>query len=151
MRRAILLRSVARVLGGDTDVTDAAYMWSRHRWTVPYALVVLAGAALFTPLVGVDDWPTRIVIGLGAAAIAVTATTEYRVLAETATGLVVLRASRIRQVATEVLDRLDPDADFEQVGGTIIAADWEIGGRRYTVPRSSDEAMGRMAAGHRGG
>lgn len=150
MRRAFLLRSVAKLLGGDTIVTDAAYMWSRHRWTVPYGAVVFALVVLFAPLVTIDDWATRIVIGFGATAVAVNATTEYRVLAETADGLLLLRASRIRQVATEVLARLDGSAPIDRVGGTVIAAEWQIDDRRYTVPRSSDEAMQRIAANRSG-
>lgn len=147
MRRAVLLRSVQRVLGGEVVVRDAAYVWSRHRWMTPFATVVFAGILFVAPVAGIDDWPTRIVLGLAGVGVAVMATTDYRIVAETEEGLFVLKASRIRQVAIADGERLSSDAVLEPVGGTIIAADWQVGGHRYTVPRSSQQAMERMAQG----
>ena len=130
-------------------MVEAAYMWARHRWMVPYAaaaFLVVAGLAEF---VGWDTWSARLGLGAAAAGVAVLATSDYRVLAQTAGGLVLLRASRIRQTATGLLDRLSPGVTIEQVGGTILAADWKVGDRRYSVPRSSEEPMRRIAAaGH---
>lgn len=146
MRRAVLLRSVGRILGGDAAIHDAAYMWTRHRWMIPYASTVFAAIALLAPIVGIEDWPTRIVIGLAGASVAVMATTEYRVLAQTADDFVLLDASRIRQVATAPRDTLDADDVLEPVGGTMLAADWQVAEHRYTVPRSSEQAMQRMYA-----
>lgn len=146
MRRAVLLRSVARVLGEGVTVYEAAYMWTRHRHMLLYASAVFLAFVLFAPVAGIDEWPTRLVIGLGGTAVAVTATTEYRVVAQTSDGLVLFRASRIRQVATQVKQRLEPGATLQPVGGTILAADWQVGDNRYTVSRSSEQAMNRMAA-----
>lgn len=145
MRRAFLLRSVQRAFGADTTVHDAAYMWTRHRWVVPFSAAVLATAVLFTPVVGIEDWPTRLVIGAGITAIAVTAATEYRVLALTDRGLALLRASKIRQVAKDVQEMLPAGVGIEPVGGTVFATDWQVGDRRFTVPRSSEQAMSRIA------
>jgi hypothetical protein len=145
MRRAFLFRSIDRVLGEGTIVYDAAYIWARHRWTLPYGGAVFVFVALVAPVVGVDDWPTRTVIGLAATAVAVTAATDYRVVAQTADGLVLLKASRIRQVAVDMVRRLPDDAELEQVGGTILAAEWNVDGLRYTVARSSEAAMNRMS------
>ncbi len=145
MRRAVLLRSASRALDG-ADVYDAAYMWARHRWALPFSAVVFGAVAMLAPLAGIDDWPTRVVIGAAAVAVAFAAATDYRVVAQTERGLVLLAASRIRQVATAVVAWLPPDAELAPVGGTLLAKDWQVGDRRYTVARSSDQAMQRMAA-----
>ncbi len=120
-------------------------MWNRHRWFVPYAAIVLAALVWLAPIAGVDDWPTRIVIGLAGAAVAVNATSSYRVLAETEEGMFMLRASRIRQVAIGRLKKLASDVTLEPVGGTVLATDWRVGDDVYTVARSSEQAMERMA------
>ncbi len=145
MRRAFLLNSVGRVLGVGAVVRDAAYVWTRHRWMVPYGIAAFAAVAFFAPIGGIEDWPTRIAVGAAAAAVAITATTEYRVVAQTDDGVILLKASKIRQVATELQQELPPDATMEPVGGTMLAADWQVGDHRYTVPRSSEQAMNRMA------
>jgi hypothetical protein len=132
-------------VGAGTVVRDAAYMWTRHRWMVPYGGTVFAAVVLFAPIGGMEDWPTRIAIGAAAAGVAVTATTEYRVVAQTDDGVLLLKASKIRQVATELQEELPPDAAMEAVGGTMLAADWQVGAHRYTVSRSSEQAMNRMA------
>ncbi len=147
MRRAVLLRSVQDVLGGSSTVRDAAYVWSRHRWLVPFATLVFAAIVFLAPLASIEEWPTRIVLGMAGVAVAVMSTTDYRVVAETERGLVMMKASRIRQVAIGGMEVLGPDVLLEPLGGTIIATDWQIGDHRYTAPRSSDEAMQRMAAG----
>jgi len=146
MRRAVLLRSVQRVLGDGAGVRDAAYVWTRHRWSIPFAAMVFAGIALVAPIADIEDWPTRIVLGLAGVAVAVNASTTYRVLAETDDGIVLLKASRIRQVATGVEQKLPANTDLKPVGGTIIATDWLVGNQEYTAPRSSEQAMQRMAA-----
>ena len=149
MRRAVLLRSVQRVLGENVTVRDAAYAWSRHRWVVPFGAVVFAAIAFLAPVAGIEDWPTRIVLGLAGVGVAVMATTDYRVVAETDRGIRVLKASRIRQVAIADGEGVPEGVVIEPLGGTIIAADWQVGPHRYTVPRSSEQAMERMAAGRR--
>lgn len=131
------------------EVRDAAYMWSRHRWVIPYAAAVFAVLVWLAPIGGVDDWPTRIVIGLAGLGIAVNASSNYRVLGETNEGLVLLRASRIRQVATVKLENLDRRTELKPAGGTMLAADWQVGGNVYTVARSSEQAMERMADRHK--
>lgn len=113
---------------------------------VPYSVLVFGAVVLLAPVFGIDDWPTRTVIGLATGGVAVMATSEYRVLAETEDGLVLLKASKIRQVATELRERLPDDTTMAPVGGTVLAADWDVGGHTYTVARSSEQAMNRMAA-----
>ncbi len=146
MRRAVLFRSVTRALGGEVVVREAAYVWKRHKWMVPYAATVFAAVTLLTPIGGIEDWPTRVAIGAAAVAVAVTATTDYSVVAQTDDGLALFKASKIRQVATELRERLPGDVEVTPVGGTLLATDWQVGERVFTVPRSSEQAMSRMAA-----
>lgn len=122
-------------------------MWNRHRWFMAYAIVVLAALIWLAPVAGIEDWPTRIVIGLAGSAVAVNASSTYRVLAETDEGMFLLRAGRIRQVATGELEQLRSNARLEPVGGTLLATDWKVGEDVYTVARSSEQAMERMAGG----
>jgi hypothetical protein len=150
MRRAVLLRSVQRVLGDPSEVRDAAYVWSRHRWIVPFSTVVFAVIVLAAPVAGIHNWPTRLVFGLAGVGVAFIATTDYRVVAETRSGIVVLKASRIRQVAVAFEENLKSDTQLQPVGGTILATDWQVGRHIFTVPRSSEQAMERMAEGRSG-
>lgn len=146
MRYAFLLKSVQRVLGDDAVIHDAAYIWTRHRWVWPFGMGVFGVALLFAPVAGIDEWPTRIVIAAALMAVAVMAATDYRVLALVDDGLALFDASKIRQVATVRRDDFPADATLEPVGGSILASDWQVGTIRYTVPRSSETAMTRMAA-----
>ena len=146
MRRRVLLASVERLLGGSGTVRDAAYVWTRHHWSSWFAAISFLGLVFAAPIGGIEDWPTRIVLGLAGVAVATLATTDYRVVADTTNGLVVFRASRIRQVATQLENRLGTSVSIEPEGGTIIYSDWRIGNNIYTVPRSSQPAMERIAA-----
>jgi hypothetical protein len=146
VRKAYLLRSVARYLDDGSEVVDAAYMWQRHRLMIPFAAVSFIGVFLVAGLLGFDDLATQIVFGLAAVAVAVTATSDYRVLARTTKGLVLLRASRIRQVAAGEPRRLPPGTGVVPGGGTLLAVDWEVDGSIYTVPKSSEQAMRRIAS-----
>ena len=148
VRRAVLFRSVTRILGDRVVVREAAYVWMRHKWMVHYAAAVFAAVTLLAPIGGIEDWPTRIAIGAAAVAVAVTATTDYLVVAQTDDGLALLKASKIRQVATELKEHLPADVELTPVGGTLLATDWRVGKHQYTVPRNSDQAMNRMAIGH---
>jgi len=145
VRKAYLFRSIARLLDDGTDVVEAVYMWRRHRLMFPFGIVSFVGMVVVAELGGWDEWATRIVIGLAAVAVAVAASTDYRVLAQTSDGLFLLQASRIRQVATRLLEKLPPETTIGPVGGTILAADWEVAGWVYTVPRSSEQAISRIA------
>jgi hypothetical protein len=120
-------------------------MWKRHRLLLPFGLAAFVGMVLVAAWAGAEDWPTRIVIGLAGFAVAVAATTDYRVVAQTSEGILLLRASRIRQVAKEIIERFPFATPIEPVGGTALAADWSVAGQTYTVPRSSETAMDRIA------
>lgn len=145
VRRANLLRSVARRLDAGISVSDAAYMWRRHRLIFPFAAFAFLGVMTVASWAGAEDWPTRIVIGLAGVAVAVAATTDYKVLARTSEGVVLLSASRIRQTATGDAAAVPADAQIKPVGGNVLATDWDIAGSVYTVPRSSERAISRIA------
>jgi len=145
MRRANLFRSVVRFLDDGTHLVDAAYVWKRHRLVYPFGISSFVGMLIVAEWAGWDDWATRVAIGLAAVAIAVAASTEYKVVAQTSDGLFLFQASRIRQAATGLLERLPSDATIKPVGGTVLAADWEVAGSVYTVPRSSERAISRIS------
>lgn len=145
MRRRVLIESVRRRLRAGEHLQEVAYMWHRHRWTLPFALSAGAGLCLVAFVSGFDSAGSLVAVGLAASAVAAMATTEYRVLAATTSGLVLLRASRIRQVAVEVLERLPASTDVRLVGNNLVLTDWMVGDRRYTVPKSSESAMNRIA------
>jgi len=147
MRKAALLRSVQRIVGDYVSVSEAAFMWRRHRLMVPYATIAFVAMVAVAAAVGWDDWPTRIAIGAAGSALAIAATTDYRVIAATSEGIVLFRASKIRQYAVARIETLEDDAQLAPVGGTMLAADWQIGSGVYTVPKSSEQAVNRIAAG----
>ena len=140
------MESVDRVLDKEGATRDAAYVWTRHRWFAWFAGMSFVAVVVLAPVGGIESWPTRIVLGLAAVAVASLATTDYRVVADTTDGMFVLRASRIRQIATAMDRRVEGNAQIEPVGGTILYTDWQVGDMVFTAPRSSQTAMERMAA-----
>ena len=122
-------------------------MWSRHRWMIPYAAIAALAVFWTSEWAGFTEMSTRIALGFAAGAIAVNATTDYRVVAKTAKGLVLLRGSRIRQYAVSVIRRLPPNTRIEPVGGTVLATDWAVGDSVFTVPKSHERALERIAQG----
>lgn len=122
-------------------------MWRRHRWWLAYGLAAGSLLVAVAAASGFDSWFERIGLGLAGAAVAVAATTDYRVLARTDRGLVLLRASRVRQVATALDRRLGDDAVVDRIGGTLLANDWRVDGQHFTVAKSSEASMSALAAG----
>ena len=144
MRRRVLLRSVQRLLPTET-VLAVAMLWSLHPHVVPIA----AAAVVVTSALGLIAGAEPITIALVAAATAAATaglTREYRVLAMTDEGFVIMRGSTIRLRATEVLERLPLDVRFRRAGGSLLTAEWQIAERTYTVRREWQKAMERMAA-----
>lgn len=146
MRRAVLRRSVMNLLDPGEAVGEAAFMWARHRAGYAIALGAWVVFTLVAVAAGFDEWPTRVVIGLAGGAVALTLTTDYRVLASTTNGLVLLDAGRVRQVARRLRRRLPPDTSIRLVRDTLITTDWEVDGVEYTVPKGSQRAMEVIAA-----
>lgn len=146
MRRAVLRRSVTRLLEPDEALGEAALMWARHSSGYAYAAVAWVAFTLLAIVAGFDQWPARLVIGLAGAAIVLTGTTTYRVLASTSHGLVLFEAARVRQVARRISRRLPPEAEVRLVRDTLVTTDWVVDGTEYTVPKGSQRAMEAIAA-----
>ncbi len=144
MRRHFLLQSVQRLLRPDEAILEVVVMWQRHRLMLPFS--VLAAVAMFAgaTLVGFEEGPA---VGLAVATVGIAAasTTEHRVLAQTSRGLRLLRGSRIRQVAVELIGPLPDDTPIEMTGHRFVLSEWRVGDHDYTVPKSSEGAMTRIA------
>ena len=95
LRHVILTRSVQRLLENGEQVTAVVMLWTRHRWFVPYA--ALSGICLFAvaSATGIESTMNRAVLAGCGVAVAGIATTNSSVLAQTTTGLVMCRSSRI--------------------------------------------------------
>ncbi|MEL6891203.1 MAG: hypothetical protein AAFP84_06385 [Actinomycetota bacterium] len=146
MRRNVLLRSVQRLLPDGVTLHDAVFMWRRAPWMVGAVVVAVAVALAATTLAGYGSAGGRIMLSLAIGMIVAVLGTENRVLASTDRGLQLFRASRIRQVAVELLQPLDPDVSIEMVSSNLVLTDWSVDGDRFTVPKRSQEAMTAMAA-----
>ncbi len=146
MRYKILLRSVQRLLDPDEQLYGAAFMWQRHRLGYVYSLAAFVALVLIAIASGFDDWPDRIAIGLAGAAIALAATTIYRVLAATSAGLVLIEGGRVRHVGKSVVQRMDLGTPIVIQRDTLVTTDWKVDGVEYTVPKSSQQAMQQIAA-----
>ncbi|MGI9605786.1 MAG: hypothetical protein ACR2P0_06570 [Acidimicrobiales bacterium] len=133
MRERSLLNSVRKHLPADERVVRVVHMWTRHRLLIPYAIAAFVAMLAVASVVGVPQWSGRVGIGLAGSAIAAMATTEYRVLAESANGLFLLRSSRIRQTATALDRKLGSDAEIELVGNNLVITEWLVDGTRYSV------------------
>ncbi len=146
MRRKVLVRSVRRLLRADEEIIDVAFMWSRHRLMIPYVLASFVALTAVAVAVGFDSWASRAGLGVGGSAVAAMATTNYRVLAQTSRGFVLMRASRVRQYAVEITERLKSPIEMTPQTSYMVATDWLVEDLRYTVPKSSEQSMVRMAA-----
>ncbi|MGI9609634.1 MAG: hypothetical protein ACR2NL_05000 [Acidimicrobiia bacterium] len=145
MRHNILLRSIQRFLEPGERLYDAAFMWSRHRLAYVYALAAFVGMLIVAIVAGFEQWPSRLAIAVMGGAVAMTATTMYRVLASTSKGLVLLEGGKLRQVAKRRIRTLDSDVVVEIQRDTLITTDWKVGDSEYTVPKGSQKAMERIA------
>jgi len=145
MRERVLYDSARALLPDDEKIIHLVHMWSRHRLMVPYAM--FAGAAIFVlaMVVSVEQWSGRFGLALGGAAVAAMAMTEYRVLVETPTSLVLMRSSRVRQRAVALIERMPRTTSIEPVGSNLVITDWELGGVTYSVMKRYQNAMTSIA------
>lgn len=141
MRDRVLHNSVRAQLPDTDRILHLVHMWSRHRWLLPYAALAFGGMLIVALLVGVEQWGGRIGLALAAAATAAMATTEYRVLALTSDGLVLLRSSRVRQKAVAIIGRLPASTRVEPVGSNLVITDWSVGDTVYSVMKRHQAAM----------
>lgn len=145
VRQNILIRSVAKLLDDGEQVDRVVVMFTRHRWFLPYS--ILAGLALFAvaTMTEIPGFGNRIVIGACGMAIAGLATTNYWVLAETSTDLVLCRSSRVRQYAKSIHERFPLDTDLEMVGSTVVTSDWRLDGLMYTLTKRWEATMRELS------
>ncbi len=138
-----------RLLDDEEQVKAASYGYARHPWTIAYALA--AGGAMFflVDLLGGYSVQSRVLLGAIAAAIAVAATTEYRIFASTTSGLLILKGSRFRLTATSVLKRVGEEIEFVPVGGNLVTVEWRIDGVIYSVPKRADSELAKVLANGR--
>lgn len=141
MRDRVLHNSVRAQLRDTDRILHLVHMWSRHRWLVPYAALAFAFMLGVAILVGVEQWGGRIGLALAAAVTAAMSTTEYRVLAWTTDGLVLLQSSRIRQKATAIIAHLPPSTSVQPVGSNLVITDWMVGDTVYSVMKRHQAAM----------
>ncbi len=146
MRQRNLLRSVQRLLDDGEQIRAASYGYARHPWTIAYALAAGGAMFLLVGLLGGYSVQSRVLLGAIAAAIAVAATTEYRIFASTTKGLLILKGSRLRLAATSVLKRVDEETEFTPVGGNLITVEWRIDGVTYSVPKRADSQLAKVLA-----
>jgi len=141
----MLMRSVNRLLDEGEQAHAVVVMWSRHRLFFPYA--ALSAAVLFAVavVVGVETTANRIVLAGCGAAVAAMATTNYIVLADTTTALVMCRSSRVRQYAKAVVKRLPHDTPLKMTGSTVVTSDWSVDGAIYTMTKRWEATMRQLA------
>lgn len=106
-----------------------------------FALVGAVALLIVAIAVGFETWPQRIAIGFAGGTIGIAATTDYRILARTSKGLVLLRSSRIRRRATALIKRLDSSTVVQPVGSNLLITEYLVGSRRYFVSRRYQQDM----------
>lgn len=146
MRQQVLYKSVTRLLPEDEAIEHVVYMMGRHKWFLPFtagACVVLFVVAVLS---GIQQPGGRIAIALAGGAVAAMATTEYRVLVRTDHDLVLFAGGRLRQRATRLIGRLQPDTPIELVGNNLVVTEWLVGDRQFTVMRRFQQAMVALAS-----
>jgi len=112
---------------------------------LPFAFGAAVLLVILGVVVGFESAGSLVALGLAAAGVAAMATTEYRVLAMTTRGLVLLRGSRVRQAAVERLDQLPKDSPVTLVGSQFLMTEWQVGDRSFSVPKSSENAIIRIS------
>jgi hypothetical protein len=145
VRQNILLRSVQRLLDEGEQVHRVVLLSTRHRWFAPYAIASGVGLFVVASVTGIDSLLNRMVLAVCGIAIAGMATTNYSILAETTTGLVLCRSSRVRQYAKEVVNRLPVGTSLTMVGSTVITSDWKIDDVIYTLTKRWEATMRQLS------
>lgn len=145
VRQSILLRSVQRLLDPGEQVRSAVMMSTRHRWFLPYAAAAALALFVVATASGIDNMLNRVMLAGCGAAIAGMATTNHSVLAETTTGFVICRSSRIRQYAKAISERLPADTALTMVGSTVVTSDWNVNGVIYTMTKRWEATMRQLS------
>ena len=141
MRQRILYDSVRPHLSDGERIRDLVHMWRRHHLLIPYAGAAFVGLFVLAFVVGITAWSGRVGLALAGASLAAMATTEYRVLARTTEGLVLLRSSRVRQRATELIKRLPDTTVITPVSSNLVLTEWKVNKATYSVMKRYQGAM----------
>ncbi len=128
-----LHRSVREQLRANETPDQIVYMSTRHRLWLPFCVAAFGAFVALGTVLEFEGWPSRIALGGVGAAIGILATTEYRVLASTEKHVILLRASRIRKRAVEVMSRLPLTVEMELMASNLVNAEYKVDGRIYTV------------------
>lgn len=142
MRERVLYNSVQGFLDEDERIKHKVHMWTRHRLAIPLMLGVGLAAVAVSVVLGVDEWGSRIGIGIAAAMVAAAVTTDYRILVVTSRGLVMLRSSKFRQKAIALLDRPADGTVIEPISSNLVITDWQVGADgRFSVMKRFQAEM----------
>ncbi len=125
---------------GAHEVTNAVYMWHRTRLWLPFVIGTALVAAVVGLLAGFRTANT-VVIAVGLAAVASAASTRYFVLARAGDTIALLSGSPIRRVARSLVRDDLTVAQIKASGNTLLATDWAVDEKIYTVPKSCDQDM----------
>ena len=120
-------------------------MSTRHHLWLPFVATAFVAFLVLAIVLDFEQWTSRIGLAVAGAAVASMATTEYRVLVETAEEFVLLRASRIRRRATGVMTRMPKSVGIESLASNLVTADYRLGNVTYTVPFRFRSAMDSLA------
>ena len=136
-----LERSVQKHLSPGEKVHHVVHMFTRHHLAFPF--IACSGVALgvIAAVAGASQWSTRISLGLAGAAVAAMATTEYRVLVQTSTGLALLRSSRFRRRASGLIRRLPSTLSIDVLGSNLVITEYRVDGVVYSVMRRHQQEM----------
>lgn len=149
MREKLLLASVQRQLDDDETAIAAVFLTRTHRWALP--LGFLAGIVFATSgyMLGVlTDQTSVVAVSIAGAMVGALGATECRVLAATAHGnLLVLRGSRIRHVAREILDFNVGRGSVRVLSANAVNSQWRVGETSFMVTRRYQQAMTQISAG----
>lgn len=145
MRRALLIKSVQELLGADYEVANAVYMWYRTRLWLPFVVVTAAAAFAIGWFLGFG-LANAVVVATGVAAVASASSTRYFVLARADDTIALLTGSPIRRVARAVVRTDLTTKHISPSGNTLLASDWAVDEKTYTVPKSCEQDMQRIIA-----
>lgn len=140
-----LERSVQKHLSPGEKVHHVVHMFTRHHLAFPFIACSGVALAVVAALAGASQWSTRISLGLAGAAVAAMATTEYRVLVQTSTGLALLRSSRFRRRASGLIRRLPSSLSIEVLGSNLVITEYRVDGVVYSVMRRHQQEMTAIA------
>lgn len=145
MRRALLIKSAQDLVGDDVEVVNAVYMWHRTRSWLPFVLITAAVTFGLGLLFGFGV-PNAVIIATALGAVASGASTRYFVLVRGGDTIALLTGSSVRRVARSLVRSDLTAANIKSSSNTLLATDWSIDEKIYTVPKSCEQDMQAIIA-----